>query len=178
MTGLPYISENGEVGHDEVNRVIAGGNYGNPIAEGWAHDPRFLDPVWESEDGRQAPTGAAFYIGTAMPEYTGDFFFCAFNTGNLTRIRLGGPNLDQIAQQEVLSASVAWTWPTRRTARCTWRISPASCASAASRSGQCVVQVRFLHRLEPRRGLKSAATIFGSLRDQERAERRVATTRT
>lgn len=103
VTGLPYISENGEVGHDEINRVVAGGNYGNPIVEGWAHDPRFVDPVWESQDGRQAPTGAAFYTGTAMPEYTGDFFFCAFNTGNLTRIRLGGPNLDQIAQQEVVS---------------------------------------------------------------------------
>jgi glucose/arabinose dehydrogenase len=103
QTGLPYISENGEVGHDEVNRVVAGGNYGNPIAEGWAHDPRFLDPVWESGTGRVAPTGAAFYTGTAMPEYTGDFFFCSYNTGDLTRIRLGGPKLDQIAQQEVLN---------------------------------------------------------------------------
>ena len=105
QTGDVYVSENGEVGHDEVNRVVAGGNYGNPVAEGWAHTPPYLDPIWESQTGRVAPTGAAFYTGTAMPEYTGDFFFCAYNTGDLTRIRLGGPNFDQIVQQEVLNRS-------------------------------------------------------------------------
>jgi glucose/arabinose dehydrogenase len=103
QTGDVYISENGEVGHDEVNRVVAGGNYGNPVAEGWAHTPPYLDPIWESQSGRVAPTGAAFYTGTSMPEYTGDFFFCAYNTGDLTRIRLGGPNFDQIVAQEVLN---------------------------------------------------------------------------
>ena len=100
---MPYISENGEVGHDEVNRIVAGGNYGNPLAEGYAHDPRFIDPVWETGVGRVAPTGGAFYTGAAMPEYAGDFFFCAYNTGDLTRMRFGGPNLDQIMAQEVLT---------------------------------------------------------------------------
>src|SRR4026208_1650730 len=57
-TGVPYITENGEVGHDEVNRIVAGGNYGNPVAEGYAHKPGFIDPVWETGVGRQAPSGA------------------------------------------------------------------------------------------------------------------------
>ncbi|MCC6176883.1 MAG: PQQ-dependent sugar dehydrogenase [Chloroflexi bacterium] len=102
-TGVPYVSENGEVGHDEINRVVAGGNYGNGVVDGTANDPRFIDPIWESDQGRVAPVGGAFYTGTAMPEYTGDFFFCAYNTGDLTRMRFGGPNQDHIEAQEVVS---------------------------------------------------------------------------
>ncbi|MCC7372828.1 MAG: PQQ-dependent sugar dehydrogenase [Chloroflexi bacterium] len=103
VSGVPYITENGEVGHDEVNRVVAGGNYGNPVAEGYAHQPGFIDPIWETERGRIAPSGATFYTGTAMPEYAGDFFFCSYNTGDLTRMRFGGPNFDQLLEQDVLA---------------------------------------------------------------------------
>ena len=103
LTGVPYVTENGDVGHDEVNRVVAGGNYGSPKVDGRVGDPRFVDPIWESGNGRIAPTGATFYTGHAMPEYLHDLFFCAFNTGDLTRMRLGGPNLDVVVEQEVLS---------------------------------------------------------------------------
>ncbi len=101
-SGLPYISENGEVGHDEINRVVPGGNYGNPKYDGIVGVPGFVDPVWESGIGRVAPSGAAFYTGSQMPEYQHDFFFCAFNTGDLTRMRLGGPDYDRIEQHEVV----------------------------------------------------------------------------
>jgi glucose/arabinose dehydrogenase len=103
QTGVPYITENGEVGHDEVNRIVAGGNYGNPVAEGYAQKEGFIDPVWETERGRIAPSGGTFYTGTAMPEYTGDFFFCAYNTGDLTRMRFGGPDFDKLEQHDVLA---------------------------------------------------------------------------
>ena len=46
-TGVPYITENGEVG-DEEARIVAGGNYGNPVVEGYAQKPGFIDPVWET----------------------------------------------------------------------------------------------------------------------------------
>jgi aldose sugar dehydrogenase len=103
VTGVPYITENGEVGHDEINRIVAGGNYGNPVAEGYAQKPGFIDPIWETGRGRIAPSGAAFYTGSSMPEYQGDFFFCSYNTGDLTRMRFGGPNHDQIVAHEVLN---------------------------------------------------------------------------
>jgi glucose/arabinose dehydrogenase len=103
VTGVPYITENGEVGHDEVNRIVAGGNYGNPVAEGYAQKPGYIDPVWETGIGRQAPSGGTFYTGSAMPEYQGDFFFCSYNTGDLTRMRFGGPNYDQVVAHEVLN---------------------------------------------------------------------------
>jgi aldose sugar dehydrogenase len=102
-TGLAYVTENGEEGYDEVNRVIPGGNFGNPEVDGRVGDPRFVDPVWDSGLARIAPTGATFYSGRALPEYRGDFFFCAFNTGDLTRMRFGGPELDQVLQHEVVA---------------------------------------------------------------------------
>ena len=101
-TGVPYITENGDIGHDEINALVPGGNYGAPVVDGIANDPRFVDPLWDSEVARLAPTGAAFYTGLSMPEYTHDFFFCAFNTGDLTRLRLGGPAFNEVTEQEVL----------------------------------------------------------------------------
>jgi aldose sugar dehydrogenase len=103
ITGVPYITENGEVGHDEVNRIVPGGNYGNPVAEGYAQKAGFIDPIWETQRGRIAPSGATFYTGAAMPEYTNDFFFCSYNTGDLTRMRFGGPDYDKVVEQEVLA---------------------------------------------------------------------------
>jgi glucose/arabinose dehydrogenase len=102
-TGVPYITENGEVGHDEVNRVLAGRNYGNPIKDGMTDDPQFTNPIWETGVGRIAPTGAAFYTGQAMPEYQGDFFFCSYNTGDMTRMRFGGPDFDQLVEHDVVA---------------------------------------------------------------------------
>ncbi len=102
-SGLPYVTENGEEGYDEINRVFPGGNFGNPEADGRVNDPRFADPIWDSALARIAPTGAAFYTGRAMPEYYGDFFFCAYNTGDLTRMRFGGPDADRVAEHEVVA---------------------------------------------------------------------------
>ena len=102
-TGVPYVTENGDVGRDEVNRVVAGGNYGNGEVDGAAGDPRFVDPIWESGLGRVAPTGATFYTGRAMPEYAEDLFFCAYNTGDLSRLRLGGPDLDRVLEHDVVA---------------------------------------------------------------------------
>jgi len=101
-TGFAYVTDNGDVGHDEVNRLVAGGNYGTPEVEGTANDPRFVDPLWETGVGRAALTGATFYTGSSMPEYQNDLFFCAFNTGDLTRMRLAEGS-DQILEQEVLA---------------------------------------------------------------------------
>ncbi|MFN8524985.1 MAG: PQQ-dependent sugar dehydrogenase [Chloroflexota bacterium] len=102
-TGVMYVTENGEVGDDEVNRVVAGGNYGNGEVDGMARDPRFVDPLYDSGVARLGPTGAAFYTGSAMAEYKNDFFFCAFNTGDLTRIKLGGADLDRVDVMEVVA---------------------------------------------------------------------------
>jgi glucose/arabinose dehydrogenase len=98
-----YLTENGEIGHDELNRVVRGGNYGNGEVDGIARNPRFVDPFIDSGVSRWGPTGMTFYTGRQMPEYANDLFFCAFNTGDLTRVRLTGDTLEQVALMEVVA---------------------------------------------------------------------------
>src|SRR5207249_4172366 len=66
-TGALYETEHGPSDpfpnccNDEVNLIVAGGNYGWPTVRGAAGDPRFRDPLIDS--GRLetwAPSGAAF----------------------------------------------------------------------------------------------------------------------
>ncbi len=45
-TGLMYISDVGESSWEEINKGIAGANYGWPIAEGNSSDSRFINPEY------------------------------------------------------------------------------------------------------------------------------------
>src|SRR5207302_402343 len=70
-TGQLYAAKHGPTGengwccHDEINRIVPGGNYGWPEVIGQAGDPRFLDPVVESGSGSWPPGGLAFAEGGA-----------------------------------------------------------------------------------------------------------------
>lgn len=101
-TGLPWVSDNGPRGHDEINRVVGGGNYGWPeeaglVNGGWTN---LTGPVWDSTIDRFGPTGVAFYTGNAVPEWRNDLFFCEWNTGSLWRLNLRPPAYDSLGALE------------------------------------------------------------------------------
>ena len=103
-TGLPWVSDNGPQGHDEINRVVKGGNYGWPDEAGKVDgEGNLLDPVWESGVERYGPTGIAFYTGRAVPEWRNDLFFCDWNTGSLWRLNLQPPEFETAGQVEVVA---------------------------------------------------------------------------
>jgi glucose/arabinose dehydrogenase len=58
--GRLFAAEHGPSGHDEVNRILAGRNYGWPEARGATGDQRYVDPVIESKSDTWAPSGIAF----------------------------------------------------------------------------------------------------------------------
>ena len=102
-THAVYVTENSGDSHDEIDLVRPGANYGFPFFEGPGNDERFVDPIWESGPRTIGPTGMTFYTGDQLPQLRGDLFWCAFNTGTLTRMRLGGPDFDRVVgAQEVL----------------------------------------------------------------------------
>lgn len=70
-----YATEHGSSGHDEVNHIRRGNDYGWPSVRGTEDRDRFTPPVLESGNGTWAPTGATVYTGTALPEWDNDLFF-------------------------------------------------------------------------------------------------------
>ncbi|HOS43569.1 MAG TPA: PQQ-dependent sugar dehydrogenase, partial [Armatimonadota bacterium] len=81
-----YLTENGPDHDDEINRLVAGDNYGWPVVMGRSSDAHFRNPLWASGRAIIAPTGAAFYTGDALPAYHGNLFFASYTDGRLRRV--------------------------------------------------------------------------------------------
>ncbi len=76
--GELFSADNGPDRNDELNRIVAGGNYGWPMALGETSAPEFVAPlhVWSQI---VAPGGMAFYQGTQFPAaFRGKLFLVLF----------------------------------------------------------------------------------------------------
>lgn len=72
--GTPVVNEHGGTGHDEINRLVAGDNYG------WPNKPRKRSkyagsdavhpPLANSGNETWAPSGSLFYTGDAVPSWS------------------------------------------------------------------------------------------------------------
>ena len=108
-TGQLFSTEHGPSGEfglccrDEVNLIVAGGNYGWPEVTVAPGDPRFIDPILHSgTDHTWAPASASFYDGEVLWPWQGSLFFGALRGEHLHRVILGGPSMDQVLDEEVL----------------------------------------------------------------------------
>jgi glucose/arabinose dehydrogenase len=93
-TGAMFATEHGpsgfpaegfRSGHDELNVLARGGNYGWSEVAGEGGGERFIDPlaVW---DPAIAPSGLAIYTGSEFPEWQGSVFVGALRGRQLRRI--------------------------------------------------------------------------------------------
>ncbi|WNF34994.1 PQQ-dependent sugar dehydrogenase [Bacillaceae bacterium IKA-2] len=57
--GILYSSEHGQTGHDELNLIEPGKNYGWPIIEGDQQAPNMVTPLFHTGDNTWAPSGIA-----------------------------------------------------------------------------------------------------------------------
>jgi aldose sugar dehydrogenase len=114
--GELWITEHGPQGGDELNRVVAGGNYGWPIKSygceynspvsdacrigGGTHAPTYIEPkaIWVPTS--TAPSGLAFYTGNTFREWEGNVFSGALAGATLWRTVLDG-NGNATSRQEV-----------------------------------------------------------------------------
>jgi glucose/arabinose dehydrogenase len=107
-TGALYETEHGPSDpfpnccFDEVNLIVAGGNYGWPTVRGGAGDQRFRDPLIDS--GRVetwAPSGAAF--ATRPGPLRGSLLFAALRGQHVHRVVFGPDGRSVLFQEKLLS---------------------------------------------------------------------------
>jgi glucose/arabinose dehydrogenase len=97
-SGRIWANEHGSRGGDELNLLVAGGNYGWPRAtysieytfgtiSPHTSLPGMVDPVvvWTPA---HAPSGLLFYTGDAFPEWRGDLFSGALKRKEIRRVDL------------------------------------------------------------------------------------------
>ena len=91
-----WFSEHGTRQGDEINRLIAGANYGWPIKTTGGYrsteyrppampGAAFTEPVWYWLQ-TVAPTGLVFYRGTEFPSWQGDLLVAGLSRGTVWRL--------------------------------------------------------------------------------------------
>jgi glucose/arabinose dehydrogenase len=104
-----WETENGETTDDQINRIIAGGNYGWNLCSGICTDPPFnappyVNPIITFNPCCMAPTGiVAIREDSVYPaQYHNNLLFADFNFGRLHRIVLGGPLLTDYVSDSIV----------------------------------------------------------------------------
>ena len=108
-TGALWTHEHGPQGGDEINRIVAGRNYGWPIIT-YGRNYGLGTPIGEGteKDGMEqpqlywdpsiAPSGMTFYQGTAIPEWQGSWFVGALKAQMLVQLNQGDGLMRQVAR--------------------------------------------------------------------------------
>ncbi len=94
--GRLFAAEHGPAGHDEVNHILPGRNYGWPEVAGKGGKPRFVDPLMESGSDTWAPSGIAIKGN--------DLFVAGLRGRRLLRVPLS-PDLKVTGVEALLSGS-------------------------------------------------------------------------
>jgi len=113
-TGKAYVTENGPACNDEVNLLSPGRNYGWGPSQTCGTPPS--PPANTNRDGPSpvlplaywtptiAPTNAAFFTGSLLPQSQDDLIFGAFNDYRLRDLRLSSDGNSVVNQTTLLTA--------------------------------------------------------------------------
>lgn len=122
VSGAPFVTENGPSSFDEIDRIVAGGNYGWPVFNGPASgdtgalEGSYQDPIAAYEE-IIVPTGIAFADpANARGEVSGDLFFATYGDQTIHQLVLNDER-DQVTADRVYFESpepmVALAWGPR-----------------------------------------------------------------
>lgn len=109
-SGDVWEIEHGPRGGDEINRIVAGANYGWPLVSNGSHYDGGEIPDHAEGDGFEgplllwtpsiAPSGMAFYDGAEFPAWQGDLFVGALAGSHLRRVDLEDGEI--VGEEELL----------------------------------------------------------------------------
>jgi glucose/arabinose dehydrogenase len=114
IAGTLWLADVGQDSWEEVDSIVAGGNYGWNRREGTHCYPpgqsscagTFIDPVVEYSHAEGASiTGGYVYRGAALPQLTGQYVFGDFGSGRIWAVPAAGPYARvQIGQGNAISS--------------------------------------------------------------------------
>lgn len=96
-TDQVYVAEHGPELNDEINLIVAGGNYGWPCytGAGTSYQPSgctppntFVNPVWSSGGSTIATSGAAFTSGAQWQDFNGHLWISTLKEQDVRRFAL------------------------------------------------------------------------------------------
>lgn len=89
-TGSPFVGDVGDGAWEEIDQVVAGGNYGYPACEGPCNTAGYKNPVYAYSHNNldSAVIGGDFYTGGASypTAYTNSYFFVEYVRGFIGRL--------------------------------------------------------------------------------------------
>ena len=100
-TGDLWASEHGNVGNDEINVIENGANYGWPNIQGNQTFPGMREPI-VLYNPAVAPSGASFYRGQRIPQFTNHLFVGTLRGTALLRLRIDASARRVIGQERLL----------------------------------------------------------------------------
>ena len=69
--------------HDEINLILPGNNYGWPDIIGDEKKQGMINPILHSGDDTWAPSGATFYYGDSIPQWSDKYLFASLRGQHL-----------------------------------------------------------------------------------------------
>ncbi len=87
--------------HDEINLIIPGANYGWPDGIGDETAKGLQNPILHTGDDTWAPSGAEFYDGDKIPQWSGKYFVATLRGGHLHMIDFDLENNKVISHQKL-----------------------------------------------------------------------------
>jgi aldose sugar dehydrogenase len=85
---LAIGGDNGTVGHDEVNVIMAGHDYGYPKHEGVTRIRGLTPPMLDYGRASTAPVGIVYYRGRRFPALRGRFLMCENHGNGMLALRI------------------------------------------------------------------------------------------
>jgi glucose/arabinose dehydrogenase len=80
--------DNGTVGHDEINLLMPGHDYGYPEHEGITRGKRLTSPMYDYGKASTAPVGIIYYRGRRFPALRGRFLMCENHGDGMLALRI------------------------------------------------------------------------------------------
>ncbi|MEM1610105.1 MAG: PQQ-dependent sugar dehydrogenase [Sulfolobales archaeon] len=102
LQGFMIASEHGPVGHDEINLIKPGSNYGWPEEVG--RGGRYNQPIIESGSTTWAPSGISFLRGNMFREFQGDLLVACLRGEKILRISLHNEGEAELSEELLVNS--------------------------------------------------------------------------